>query len=119
MPSICTRHRRHDPNALSISVAHSLGIWIPASDAARKTDVPAGTLTSRPSMFKVTSLAILIGWIGLGVPRSVSLIDNIAAYLIYLVAYRNMHLGRGLPRMPRINADKELEMQCRDGTLLR
>src|SRR4029079_16935045 len=76
IPSICTRHNRQEPNASSISVAQSFGIWIPASDAARSTDVPAGTLTSRPSTLSVTRLAILIGWIGLGVPRSVSLIDN-------------------------------------------
>src|SRR5512147_1310199 len=107
MPSICTRHRRHEPNASSISVAHNVGIWMPASDAARSTDVPAGTLTSRPSTFSVTRLAIWIGWIGLGVPRSVSLIDNIAAYLIYLVSCRSVFLGRGCRGFSRINADED------------
>jgi len=35
-------------------VAHSLGIIAPALTAARITDVPAGTLTAMPSMFRVT-----------------------------------------------------------------
>ena len=49
-PSTSTRHIRQEPNALSESVAHSLGIATPASVAARSTDVPAGTSTSRPSI---------------------------------------------------------------------
>ncbi len=49
-PSISTTHRRQDPNALSESVAHSLGIATPASAAARMTEVPTGTVTSRPSI---------------------------------------------------------------------
>ena len=53
-PSISTRHRRHEPNGSSESVAHSLGTWMPASIAARITDVPAGALTSMPSIFSVT-----------------------------------------------------------------
>ena len=44
-PSTSTRHIRHEPNALSESVAHSLGMVTPASVAARRTDVPAGTST--------------------------------------------------------------------------
>ena len=47
MPSICTRHRRHEPKASSCSVAHSFGILMSASAAARMTEVPAGTVTSR------------------------------------------------------------------------
>ena len=52
MPSTCTRQSRHDPNASSSSVAQSFGIVMPASDAARSTDVPAGTRTSMPSIVK-------------------------------------------------------------------
>ena len=48
-PSISTRHSRHDPNASSRSVAHSLGMSTPASAAARMTEVPSGTETGSPS----------------------------------------------------------------------
>ena len=41
-PSTSTRHMRQEPNALSESVAQSLGMVTPASVAARRTDVPAG-----------------------------------------------------------------------------
>ena len=54
-PSTSTRHRRQEPNAARESVAHSFGMLMPASAAARITDVPAGTVTSRPSMVTVTS----------------------------------------------------------------
>jgi hypothetical protein len=37
-----------------MSVAHSLGIWVPISMAARMIEVPSGTLTSTPSMVSVT-----------------------------------------------------------------
>src|SRR5258707_1279516 len=43
MPSICTRHRRQEPKASSWSVAHSFGIFMSASAAARMTEVPEGT----------------------------------------------------------------------------
>jgi hypothetical protein len=56
-PSISTRHRRHDPNAATISVAQSLGIWVPISMAARMIEVPSGTVTARPSMVSVTVLS--------------------------------------------------------------
>ena len=49
-PSTSTRHIRHEPKALSESVAQSFGIVTPASVAARSTDVPAGTSTCRPSI---------------------------------------------------------------------
>ncbi len=52
-PSTSTRQSRHDPNAASESVAHSFGMLMPASAAARITDVPAGTVTSRPSIVTV------------------------------------------------------------------
>ena len=48
-PSISTRHSRQEPNASSVSVAHSLGMSTPASAAARMTDVPSGTETRSPS----------------------------------------------------------------------
>src|ERR1700722_639793 len=53
-PSISTRHRRHEPNASTLSVAHSLGIGLSIIAAAAITDVPGGTLTLRPSMVSVT-----------------------------------------------------------------
>ena len=49
IPSTSTRQSRHDPNALSESVAHRRGTDTPASAAARMTDVPGGTVTDRPS----------------------------------------------------------------------
>ena len=55
-PSISTRHRRHEPNGSSESVAHSLGTFTPPSEAARMIDVPAGTVTISPSISSVTSL---------------------------------------------------------------
>ena len=36
-----------------LSVAHSLGMRLPMSSAARITEVPAGTLTASPSMLSV------------------------------------------------------------------
>jgi hypothetical protein len=53
-PSTSTRHMRHEPKAFSMSVAQSLGIWIPASRAARMIEVPAGVVTLRPSMVRLT-----------------------------------------------------------------
>ena len=53
-PSLSTRHSRHEPKASTVSVAQRLGTLIPASDAARMMDVPSGTVTSKPSMVKVT-----------------------------------------------------------------
>ncbi len=50
MPSTSTTQSRHDPKGFSESVAHSRGMSTPASVAARRTDVPAGTSTSWPSM---------------------------------------------------------------------
>ena len=62
LPSISTRQRRHDPNGSSESVAQSFGIGIPASLAARRTEVPAGTQTSWPSTLTViVSLPTLAG----------------------------------------------------------
>ena len=54
LPSISTRQSRQEPNASSISVAHSFGISVPASIAARMIDVPSGTVTCLPSMVRVT-----------------------------------------------------------------
>ena len=56
-PSISTRQRRHEPNGSSESVAQSLGTWMPASTAARISDVPFGTVTAKPSMVSVTGSA--------------------------------------------------------------
>src|SRR5471030_2986784 len=54
-PSISTRHSRQEPNGSSESVAHSFGMSTPANAAARKTDVPAGTVTGMPSISTLTS----------------------------------------------------------------
>src|SRR5579859_5003019 len=74
-PSISTRQRRQEPKGSSESVAQSLGIATSASAAARITEVPAGTVTARPSTSRVTSVALSRA----GVPRSLSLIDNTAS----------------------------------------
>ena len=58
-----------------LSVAHSLGMSMPASAAARRTDVPSGTVTARPSIVTGTSGPPAVPcWLGPagagGVPRS-------------------------------------------------
>ena len=53
-PSISTRQRRHDPKLSSMSVAQSFGMVVPISMAARMMEVPAGTVTSTPSIDSVT-----------------------------------------------------------------
>ncbi|MGY3124984.1 hypothetical protein ACVWXQ_008921 [Bradyrhizobium sp. S3.14.4] len=53
-PSISTTQRRQEPNASTMSVAQSFGIWWPASIAARMIEVPSGTVTWFPSMVSVT-----------------------------------------------------------------
>ena len=53
-PSISTRHTRQEPKEFSVSVAQSLGIFTPASIAARMIDVPSGTVISWLSMVRVT-----------------------------------------------------------------
>ena len=67
-PSISTRHSRQEPNASTMSVAQSFGIWVPASIAARMIEVPSGTVTLWPSMVSVTMVSDLER----GVPKSVS-----------------------------------------------
>src|SRR5579872_1818050 len=74
-PSISTRHSRQEPNASSMSVAQSFGILLPSVAAAAITDVPAGTLTSCPSIVSVT----LAGPTRIGVPASNSWIRAILA----------------------------------------
>ncbi len=58
-PSISTRHSRHEPKASSMSVAHSFGISMPSSIAARMIEVPSGTVTCGPSMVSVTVFSAL------------------------------------------------------------
>jgi len=72
MPSICTRQRRHEPNASSSSVAQSFGIVMPASEAARSTDVPEGTRISMPSIVSAT----VSDEGDFGVPRSDSAMER-------------------------------------------
>ena len=71
-PSISTKHKRHEPNGSSESVAHNFGTSTPASAAARMTEVPSATEIFTPSI--VTSTVVcsplrLLGF-GAGVPRS-------------------------------------------------
>jgi hypothetical protein len=71
-PSISTKHKRHEPNGSSESVAHNFGTSTPASAAARMTEVPSATEIFTPSI--VTSTAVcsplrLLGF-GAGVPKS-------------------------------------------------
>jgi hypothetical protein len=63
---MATMHMRQEPNACSESVAHSLGTLMPSSAAARSTEVPAATVTARPSMVSVTCCSLALG----GVPKS-------------------------------------------------
>ena len=63
-PSTSIRHKRQDPNASMLSVAHSFGICVPSSIAARMIDVPAGTVTLVPSIVSVT----VFGDVDAGVP---------------------------------------------------
>ncbi len=58
-PSISMRQRRQEPNASSMAVAQSLGIWLPTSMAARMIEVPSGTVTGTPSMVSVTCFSAL------------------------------------------------------------
>ncbi len=67
MPSISTRHSRHEPKASSVSVAHSFGIAMPLCAAARITEVPGGTLTAMPSISSRTGLRLDRSWMA-GVP---------------------------------------------------
>src|SRR5271166_2926450 len=73
-PSISTRHKRHEPNGSSESVAQSFGMWMPASAAARITEVPSGTATARPSISNATVGAPERS----GVAKSLSLRDRMA-----------------------------------------
>jgi hypothetical protein len=66
-PSISTRQTRQEPKASRLSVAQSLGMVIPAIAAARRIEVPAGAVTARPSMVRVTGSPDASG-----VPRSYS-----------------------------------------------
>ncbi len=49
-PSMSTRHMRHEPKGSRLSVAHSFGMSMPHSVAARITEVPSGTSTCLPSI---------------------------------------------------------------------
>ena len=91
-PSISTRHSRQEPKASTMSVAQSFGICVPASIAARMTDVPSGTVTLLPSMVSVTIVADLER----GVPKSVSLISDMVGFLIPRPAGASAP-GRNLP----------------------
>ena len=57
-PSISTTQRRQEPKASRLSEAQSLGMDMPSSAAARITDVPSGTVTSKPSMVSVTDVEV-------------------------------------------------------------
>ncbi len=55
-PSISMTQSRQEPKDLMLSVAQSLGISTPICIAARMIDVPSGTVTSLPSIVRVTSV---------------------------------------------------------------
>src|SRR3984885_9056488 len=76
-PSISIRHIRQEPKASPMSVAHSFGICVPASIAARMIEVPSGTVMLWPSMVSVTMVSDLER----GVPKSVSWISDMAISL--------------------------------------
>ena len=61
-----------------MSVAHSFGISLPSSTAARMMEVPSGTVTATPSMVSVTVFSDLER----GVPKSISWISDICEVLI-------------------------------------
>src|ERR1700754_791077 len=84
-PSISIRHGRQEPKASTISVAHSFGICVPASIAARMIEVPSGTLTLWPSMVSVT----IVSDLERGVPKSISWISDILISL-----FRSLQAGR-------------------------
>src|SRR4051794_15039006 len=77
---------RQEPNASTMSVAQSFGIWWPASIAARMIEVPSGTVTWLPSMVSVT----IVSDFERGVPKSISSIRDIVVLL-----FRGLKRGRG------------------------
>src|ERR1700722_20021363 len=85
-PSISIRQRRHDPKASTLSVAQSLGIGLSIRAAAAITDVPAGTLTWRPSMVSVT----VASPVRIGVPVSSSCNSDMADLLFRCDARRRL-----------------------------
>src|SRR6266702_1647917 len=84
-PSISTTQSRQEPNASTMSVAQSFGIWWPASIAARMIEVPSGTVTWLPSMVSVT----IVSDFERGVPKSISSIRDIVVLL-----FRGLKRGR-------------------------
>ena len=48
---------RQEPKASTMSVAQSFGICVPISIAARRIEVPSGTVTCAPSMVSVTDFS--------------------------------------------------------------
>src|SRR3546814_13219631 len=61
-PAISTRQSRQEPKASPISVAHSLGTWLPPSLEASLTEAPSGTVTLMPSMVRLSVLSALLAW---------------------------------------------------------
>src|SRR6185295_2340710 len=82
---ISIRQSRHEPKASTMSVAHSFGICVPASIAARMMEVPSGTVTLLPSMVSVT----IASDFERGVPKSISSIKDIVSLL-----FRGLQGGR-------------------------
>src|SRR5579883_904396 len=78
-PSISTRQSRQEPKASTMSVAHSFGICVPDTIAARMIDVPSGTVTRWPSMVSVTSFSDFEA----GVPKSVSSTSDICVSSLF------------------------------------
>src|SRR5690606_25442126 len=88
-PSMSTRHRRQEPKASSESVAHSLGILIPAKAAACITEVPTGTSINLPSMVRLT----ISVWVEAGVPRSRSRTATVSFMVISVLDLGQVLLG--------------------------
>src|SRR5690625_2163355 len=93
-PSTSTTHRRQEPKASTLSVAQSFGIWMPSLAAARITLVPGGTVTSKPSIVRVT----LPGSAEAGVPMSRSLTIT-ASFIVNPNSLLTTHRHAG-PRPP-------------------
>src|SRR5258708_39624228 len=58
-PSISTRQRRQAPNASTMSVAHSFGIFVPISMAARMIYVCPGAVSAGLSELRMRGLSSL------------------------------------------------------------
>src|SRR5258706_16157770 len=96
-PWISTRQSRHEPNASSESVAKSFGTWMPASEAARMIEVPAGTVTGIPSISSVTVWPVSRA----GVPRSIVAV-SMFEWTVMALTFQTTIISLGGRRMRRL-----------------